>query len=121
MLIVFMKKDNEIILGAIAGDIIGSSFEGYFNIPPNFSLFNEKSKYTDDTVLTIAILEALLDGFSKLPEEYLKTYALKYPFSGFGPGFIRWVRQPLGVKSDSYGNGAAMRVSAIGALAKNED
>jgi ADP-ribosylglycohydrolase len=116
-----MKKDKEIILGAIAGDIIGSSFEGHFNIPSDFNLFNEKSKYTDDTVLTIAILETILDGFSKPPEEYLKNYALKYPFSGFGPGFISWVRQPLGVKSNSYGNGAAMRVSAIEALAKNED
>ena len=111
----------DIILGAIAGDIIGSCYEFKWNIPKDFTLFNETSKYTDDTVLTIAILDSLLNNDSENSEQYLKRYAKNYPNSGFGPGFINWVLQPSGVQNNSFGNGAAMRVSAVGALAKNEE
>ncbi len=110
----------DIILGAIAGDVIGSCYEFTHSIPDNFTLFNEFSKYTDDTVLTIAVLDCLQKDDIENCEDYLKVYTKKYPNSGFGPNFFNWAQQPNGYKSESFGNGAAMRVSAIGAFCKTE-
>jgi ADP-ribosylglycohydrolase len=113
------KKD--IILGAIAGDVIGSVFEHSFSIPKDFELFSLKSKFTDDTVLTIAVLDCLLNDNTLNFEKPLKSYTKKYFNSGFGPGFENWVLKPSGVKGFSCGNGAAMRISALGALIDDEN
>ena len=113
------KKD--IILGAIAGDVIGSVFEHSFSIPKDFELFSLKSKFTDDTVLTIAVLDCLLNDNTLDFEKPLKSYTKKYFNSGFGPGFENWVLKPYGVKGFSCGNGAAMRISALGALIDDEN
>ena len=113
------KKD--IILGAIAGDVIGSVFEHSFSIPKDFELFSLKSKFTDDTVLTIAVLDCLLNDNTLDFEKPLKSYTKKYFNSGFGPGFENWVLKPSGVKGFSCGNGAAMRISALGALIDDEN
>ena len=107
---------KEIILGAIAGDISGSAFEHKFDIPENFNLFNITSSYTDDTVLTIAVLECMINDDLLNIEHYLKSYTKRYPKSGFGPGFIKWVLKPNGEKGSSCGNGASMRISSLGAL-----
>ena len=113
------KKD--IILGAIAGDVTGSVFEHSFNIPKDFELFSLKSKFTDDTVLTIAVLDCLLNDSKLNFEQSLKFYTKKYFNSDFGPGFKNWVLKPYGVKGFSCGNGAAMRISALGALIDDEN
>ena len=112
---------KEIIFGAIAGDISGSVFEHKFDIPENFNLFNIASSYTDDTVLTIAVLECLVNDDLLNIEHYLKSYTKRYPKSGFGPGFINWVLKPNGEKGSSCGNGAAMRISSLGALIDDEN
>ena len=125
------------MLGAIIGDIVGSVYEveevqAIKNNPDkkrNYEervkildretpLFTTDSSYTDDTVLTIAISKALTDGidFKEILREYgLKEIELgkdKYGRSRFGKGFISWLREEnIG---DSYGNGAAMRISPVG-------
>ena len=85
------KKD--IILGAIAGDVIGSVFEQVL-VPKDFELFSLKSNFTDDTVLTIAVLDCLLNDNTLNFEKSLKSYTKKYFNSGFGPGFENWVLKP---------------------------
>jgi len=100
------------MLGAIAGDIIGSRFEGSKRhlLKPIF-LFNKKCRFTDDTVLTVAIAEAILD---KTPYvDSIRKYALRYPHAGYGKGFKEWMKGD-GAPYNSYGNGSAMRVSPIG-------
>lgn len=99
------------LLGAIAGDVIGSVYE--YNAPKHtdFPLFTETSQFTDDTVLTIAIADALIHGRSYL--ECVREYALAYPGRGYGTMFLHWVHSPDPAPYHSYGNGAAMRVSPI--------
>src|SRR5271157_1501531 len=104
------------MLGAIAGDIIGSIYE-FNNIKTtNFPLFSDYCSYTDDTVLTLATAESLLeypatcDRRRIYVEKYHEWFA-NYPHAGYGENFFHWAslrsRQPYG----SWGNGSAMRVS----------
>lgn len=122
------------MLGAIIGDVAGSTYEkdeilafkSKTKIPyeerikildKNVSLFKKDSIYTDDTCLTVAIADALLNDRNY--ELYLKEYGLKehekgldlYGRSRFGSGFIEWLHNKG--RSDSYGNGCAMRISSI--------
>lgn len=100
------------MLGAIAGDIIGSPYERYPIKKVEFPLFQESSRFTDDTVLTIAVASAILDG-----DDYamrLQSYGQKYPRAGYGPAFYKWIFTPNPQAYNSWGNGAAMRVSPIG-------
>ena len=98
--------------GAIVGDIVGSCFE-FNNIKTKeFSLFTEKSRFTDDTVLTVATIDALLNN-----KPYAKTYKqwfLKYPDAGYGGSFHRWGYSDSLEPYNSFGNGSAMRVSPVG-------
>ena len=115
--------------GAILGDIIGSPYEfDRGNKSKDFPLFSEKSEFTDDTVMTIAVADAVHDAqpvhhFKELNEgniewfrnrliRGMQRYGREYPHAGYGVMFRRWLRakdpQPYG----SYGNGSAMRVSA---------
>ena len=100
------------MLGAIAGDIIGSIYENYPSKSKDFPLFDWRCRFTDDTVLTIAVADVILHG-----GDYgagLRDYYWRYPDAGYGGLFRRWARsmdpQPYG----SFGNGSAMRVSSIG-------
>ncbi len=97
------------MLGAIAGDIIGSVHEGARTKTKDFPLFVADSTFTDDTVLTIAVADFLLHGGSYV--DALHKYYHAYPFVGYGGTFRRWAafreRQPY----LSWGNGSAMRVS----------
>lgn len=99
------------MLGAIAGDIIGSRFE-WDNIKhKEFNLFTRESTFTDDTVLTVALAASLMDG-----QPYgvrLKEYARLYPNAGYGGSFKRWAHEESLVPYNSFGNGSAMRVSAV--------
>lgn len=100
------------MIGAIAGDVIGSYYEGFPTKKGDFKLFNEASRFTDDTVLTVAIADCILNG-----HDYARTlqqYGLKYPRAGYGGMFYRWLFSDPPEPYYSFGNGSAMRVSPIG-------
>jgi ADP-ribosylglycohydrolase len=100
------------MLGAIAGDIIGSVYEGTPIKTTDFLLFQNSSTFTDDTVLTIAVADSILSGTKY--EEKLKEYFRKYPERGFGGMFSRWAMSERTKPYNSWGNGSAMRVSPVG-------
>ena len=108
--------------GAILGDMIGSPYE--FDMgdkTKDFPLFSEYSRFTDDSVMTIAVADAFLDAQPNADIEWIRNrlvrgmqrYGKEFPHAGYGGMFRRWLRskdpQPYG----SYGNGSAMRVSAV--------
>ena len=99
------------MLGAIAGDIIGSVYE-FRNIKTTeFELFSPRCTFTDDTVLTVALADSIL---SKEPyTQKLKEYFRLYPYSGYGGNFQDWQRSSSLSPYHSFGNGSAMRVSPV--------
>lgn len=100
------------MLGAIAGDIIGSVYE-FNNIKStDFPLITNKSDFTDDTVLTIATADCILSN-GKYPDIY-KKYFKKYPNRGYGGNFSKWGHSDSLSPYNSFGNGSAMRVSPVG-------
>jgi ADP-ribosylglycohydrolase len=106
------------MLGAIAGDIIGSIYEAAPIKTKDFPLFVRGVSFTDDTVCTVAMAHALLSGRDLA--EYLRAYVRRYPDRGYGGMFVRWAHTPGMPAYGSWGNGAAMRVSAIAWLASDE-
>lgn len=100
------------MIGAIAGDIIGSVFERRNIKSTDFALFNPGSTFTDDTVLMVAVADSILHG--KDYAATLKEYGRRYPDAGYGGGFIRWLFAENSEPYYSYGNGSAMRVSPVG-------
>ncbi len=99
------------MLGAIAGDIIGSRFEHAQIKSKEFELFNRLSTFTDDTVHTIAVADTLLSNASY--SDKLREYFRYYPHAGYGDRFRRWGRSRKPAPYGSFGNGAAMRVSPV--------
>lgn len=105
-----MKTD--VLLGAIAGDIIGSYYEFYPMKSIDFQLFNgSSSHFTDDTIMTIANADWLLTGDSLLG--IMQDYGNRY-HSSYGSMFYEWLRADNPQPYNSWGNGSAMRVSPIG-------
>ncbi|MFZ2414344.1 MAG: ADP-ribosylglycohydrolase family protein [Candidatus Cryosericum sp.] len=100
------------MLGAIAGDIIGSVYEFHPIKRMEFPLFSAGSEWTDDTVLTMAVAQTLLTG--RPYDETLRAFALEHPDAGFGGMFVRWFTTPGSGPYNSFGNGSAMRVSPVG-------
>lgn len=100
------------MLGAIAGDIIGSVYENNPIKTIEFPLFDHYSIFTDDTVLTIAIAHAILENTDYATS--LKYFGRKYPDAGYGMFFYRWMFASRSVPYNSWGNGSAMRVSPVG-------
>jgi ADP-ribosylglycohydrolase len=105
------------MLGAIAGDIIGSVYEGKVGWQsartPRFKpLFHPLGRFTDDTVLTVAVAESILRGGDLV--DLLKQYARRYPNAGYGGSFRQWAMSESREPYQSWGNGAAMRVSPVG-------
>lgn len=100
------------ILGAIAGDVIGSVYECSNVKTTNFPLFTPQSRFTDDTVLTMAVADAILNkrDFS----ETIWQYGRKYTNRGYGGRFREWLQTERPKPYYSFGNGSAMRVSAVG-------
>ncbi len=100
-------------MGAITGDVIGSRFEFNATKQTDFSLFAETSRFTDDSVLTVATCEALLRG-----EAYgsvYRRYTKRFPNVGYGSNYLLWAMGEEERPSyGSYGNGSAMRVSPVG-------
>ena len=99
------------MLGAIAGDVIGSVYESYPVKDKRFPLFTLASRFTDDTVLTAATASVLLDG-GAFGAAYVR-YFRNYPDRGYGERFSTWADRGGGVGYNSLGNGAAMRVSPV--------
>ncbi len=108
--------------GAILGDIIGSPYEfDRGDKTKEFPLFSKRSKFTDDTVMTVAVAEAFLDAQQNADIKWIRNrlissmqkYGKLFPYAGYGGMFRHWLRdkdpQPYG----SFGNGSAMRVSSV--------
>lgn len=105
------------IIGAIIGDIVGSRFEWMNNRSTEFDFFTEVNKFTDDTVMTCAVADWLVND-DNLAEE-LRLWANKYPKAGYGGKFREWVfSKDILPAYNSYGNGSAMRVSPVGFYAQ---
>jgi ADP-ribosylglycohydrolase len=100
------------MIGAIAGDIIGSVYEWDRIKTKDFPLFQPRCAFTDDTVLTIAVAEEILSGRSYA--DTIREIGSRYPDAGYGGRFIHWLRDPAMGPYQSFGNGSAMRVSPVG-------
>ena len=100
------------MLGAIAGDVIGSVFESNSIKSTEFSLFDHHSTFTDDTVLTVAVAYSILKKVDYVTS--FKTFGRKYPYAGYGISFYNWIISSNGKPYNSWGNGSAMRVSPVG-------
>ena len=130
------KKRRMLMYGAILGDIIGRPYEFLRAVKDrNFELFNKRSVFSDDSVMTIAVAEALLkvtDGrsrafttedpdienrFKEILIDSLKKWGRRYPDAGYGGRFMAWLLSDNREPYNSYGNGSAMRVSAAGYIA----
>ncbi len=100
------------MLGAIIGDIVGSAYEWSPVKTTEFEMFSSRSRFTDDTVLTVAVADAILHQ-----KDYARTiweYGRKYPHAGYGGSFAQWLRSNDMRPYGSFGNGSAMRVSPVG-------
>ncbi|HEX9063360.1 MAG TPA: ADP-ribosylglycohydrolase family protein [Clostridia bacterium] len=114
------------MFGAIAGDVIGSVFEWHNVKTTEFELFSRESHYTDDTVMTVAVADAILNKeifknplveFFEAKKVYAykyREYGRKYPYAGYGEMFNKWLVSTTLTPYRSFGNGSAMRVSPIG-------
>jgi ADP-ribosylglycohydrolase len=100
------------MLGAIAGDVIGSIYEAMPTKSTDFPLFHPSCRFTDDTVLTVATASAILGGTPY--EAAYRAFGLRYPNAGYGSGFFEWLMAEEPRSYNSYGNGSAMRVSPVG-------
>lgn len=114
--------------GAILGDIVGSPYERYPIKTKDFPMFIPRSRFTDDTVMTVAVAEALLDTEGQDPEarrsaviRSMQDWGLRYPRAGYGGSFSGWLTETHPRPYNSWGNGSAMRVSSVGWLCDTLD
>lgn len=125
------------MLGAIIGDIVGSRFEGSNHKGKDFELFDEECRATDDSVMTLAIAKAIMetekimnsedDGMNdyyslleKMTVRCMQKIGRKYPYVGYGWWFSYWIFSDDPKPYNSFGNGAAMRISPVGHIAITE-
>lgn len=115
------------MLGAIIGDIVGSRFEWHNHRSKDFELFTDDCFFTDDSVMTVAITKALLNAnsaYTDLSDKaiyFMQDIGRHYPNAGYGGRFGIWMFSDNPTPYDSYGNGAAMRVSACGEVGNDLD
>ena len=122
--IIGLKKD--VLIGTIIGDIVGSRFE-MFNCKTgkNFILLHDVCRFTDDSVMTIAVAKTILNcnsDYNNIKEVALKIIpevGLKYPNCGYGPKFYGWLKSDEHKPYGSFGNGAAMRISPVAVAIKD--
>ncbi|MCR5089276.1 MAG: ADP-ribosylglycohydrolase family protein [Oscillospiraceae bacterium] len=117
------------MFGAIIGDIIGSTYEFRRMKDWDFELFPKESEFTDDSILTIAIADALMDwirdgvdlkkSFVDVMLAYVNAYP--YPLGGYGANFFDWAESEEHLPYNSCGNGSAMRVSPCALVARSLD
>ena len=100
------------MIGAIAGDIIGSVYEHHPMKTKDFLLFDSRCRFTDDSVLTIAVAQAILTDSDYLQSVW--NMGRRYPHAGYGGTFIQWLHSEDPKPYNSWGNGSAMRVSPVG-------
>lgn len=127
------------MIGAIIGDIAGSRFEFNNHRSKDFELFTDECEVTDDSIMTIAVAKAIIetekvikpmneqdynDDYYVLLEsmtiKHMQEIGRKYPYCGYGGMFRHWVFSDNPKPYNSYGNGAAMRISPVGFVAKSE-
>lgn len=107
------------MLGAIVGDIVGSIYEWRNIKTKDFPLFGSRCSFTDDTVMTCAVAEAVMNGGKR--EDFIKAmkkYGRLYPNVGYGGNFAQWIFSDEVEPYNSFGNGSAMRVSPCAWAAK---
>lgn len=129
------------MIGAIIGDIVGSRFEFNNHRGKDFELFTDECEVTDDTIMTIAVAKAIMETeklidtssgrdrsennyyslLEKMAIKYMQEIGRKYPHCGYGGMFFRWVFSNNPLPYNSFGNGAAMRISPVGFFAKSEE
>ena len=107
------------MLGAIIGDVLGSTFEFYPMKTKKFEILDQKSHFTDDTVMTVAVADSILNEVPYV--ESLQSWGRKYPRAGYGSWFRKWIHQEDPKPYNSFGNGSAMRCSSIGWLFDDEE
>lgn len=117
------------MIGAIIGDTVGSRFEFFNTNNKYFDFFHEDCSFTDDSVMTIAIAQAILEWdregrptyerLSDLAIESMRIWGRAYPYAGYGGHFAQWLDDPSMGPYNSCGNGAAMRVSPVGWAARD--
>jgi type I restriction enzyme M protein len=117
------------MLGAIVGDIAGSRFEWRNRKSKHFTLLSHEKgcRPTDDSIMTLAVAQAIMNcggDYASLERETvscMQTLGRRYPRAGYGGRFRRWIREEDPQPYNSYGNGAAMRVSPCGFAASSLD
>ncbi|MBF1201821.1 MAG: ADP-ribosylglycohydrolase family protein [Fusobacterium periodonticum] len=117
------------MIGAIIGDVIGSHYEGKIKKAKNkdFELFTPYSICTDDTIMTIAVGQAMVNTYQEKEISVIQNELIKemqklgrlYPYSGYGKQFKYWLRKENPKPYNSYGNGSGMRVSSVAWLYDN--
>lgn len=118
------RMENVKMLGALAGDIIGSVYEFYGTKSTEFDLFSDASRFTDDSVMTLAVAKWLVED-----EAHTLHYLIycmqelghEHPYAGYGGMFHGWLSEDNPQPYNSWGNGAGMRVSPVGLYAKTLD
>lgn len=119
-------NNKDVLLGTIIGDVVGSRFELVNNkYGKEFEFFHNRCRYTDDSVMALAVAKALCQSkkdFSDIKEkciECMVELGRKYPHCGYGPRFYQWIvtdnHEPYG----SFGNGAAMRIGPVGVVSND--
>ena len=128
------------MIGAIIGDIVGSRFEFDNHRSKEFELFTDDCQVTDDTIMTLAVAKALVETekiitfclmrsdvneyyslLEKMSVKYMQEIGRKYPNCGYGGMFEQWVFSDQPEPYNSFGNGAAMRISPIGFVSRTEN
>ena len=115
------------MIGAIIGDIVGSRFEFNNYLSKDFTFLTPRCCFTDDTVMTCAVAQALMDSkedYSDLSEKTvaaMQRIGRQFPDCGYGSRFIYWMFSDDPKPNNSCGNGSAMRISPVGFVARNVD
>ncbi len=113
------------MIGAIIGDIVGSRFEWDNHRSKDFDFLSEKCFFTDDSVMSLAICRAIMSSKSDYSDlsaqtvKYMQKIGRDYPNCGYGGMFNNWINSDFPEAYNSYGNGAAMRVSGCGFAASS--
>lgn len=107
------------MIGVIAGDVIGSVHEHALTKSTTFPLFSPRSRFTDDTVLTVATAHAILSGTPY--ETAYRDFGRAHPNAGYGASFLQWLHAEQPHPYNSWGNGSAMRVAPVGLAFDNVD
>jgi len=128
------------MLGAIIGDIVGSRFEWNNHKDKHFELFTEDCRMTDDSIMTIAVAKALMETekalesvakgqernneyyilLEKMSIQYMQAFGLRYPDCGFSRAFFQWISSEDPQPYNSFGNGAAMRISPVAYVGRTQ-